>query len=161
VWTQQPTLTCSDGGVSKFFGYSVSISGNYAVIGAYGDLSNQGSAYVFFKSGTNYLQQQKITAFDGAATDNFGFNVVISGDYILVGSPNDDISFTNQGSAYLFKKNINQWPLVRKIAEFNGNTNFNFGKAVSISLLNLIIGSPQNNNSGFSNSGSVSFLNLE
>jgi hypothetical protein len=160
-WTQQPPLTSADGGLNKFFGYSVSISGLYAAIGAYGDLSGQGSAYVFFKSGANYTQQQKIVAFDGGASDNFGYAVAITSDYLLVGAPNDDITFTNQGSAYLYKKNINQWPLLRKIEEFNGNANFNFGKGVSVSLLNLIIGSPQNNNSGFSNSGSISFLNIE
>jgi hypothetical protein len=51
--------------------------------------------------------------------------------------------------------------MMRKIEEFNGNANFNFGKGVSVSLLNLVIGSPQNNISGVSNSGSISFLNIE
>jgi hypothetical protein len=160
-WSQQSPLTCSDAGPNKLFGYSVSISGQYAAIGAYGDLSGQGSAYVFFRSGVNFTQQQKIVAFDGAASDNFGYAVAITQDYLLVGAPNDDIAFTNQGSVYLFKKNVSQWPMLRKIEEFNANANFNFGKAVSASLLNLIIGSPQNNNSGFSSAGSISFLNID
>src|SRR2546421_5417648 len=131
TWTQQPPITAGDASINKYFGYSVSISGNYAAIGAYGDLSGQGSAYVFIRFGSSWSQQHKLTAFDGTASDNFGYNIAISGDYLLIGSPNDDISFTNQGSAYLYKKNGSVWPLVRKIEEFNGNANFNFGKGGS------------------------------
>ena len=161
LWSQQQILASADGGISKLFGYSVAISGNYSVVGASGDASAQGAAYVFFKNGATWGQQVKLTASDGAPSDNFGLSVATTGDYVLVGSPFDDITYSNQGGAYLYKRNVNQWSFVRKIEEFNGNASFNFGRCVSINSLNLLIGSPQNNNSGFTNSGSVSFLNIE
>jgi dUTPase len=109
AWTQQTKLTASDGAVDDNFGYSVSISGDYVVIGAYGDdvsYAEQGSAYVFVRSGTTWTHQAKLTASDGVANDYFGFSVSISGDYILVGANSDDIGTnTEQGSAYIFQKN--------------------------------------------------------
>ena len=49
---------------------SVSVSGDTAVIGAYGkNSSDQGAAYVFVRSGGVWTQQQELTASDGAAGD--------------------------------------------------------------------------------------------
>jgi len=47
TWSQQAKLTASDGAYSDRFGYSVSVSGDTAVIGAYGDDNFKGAAYVF------------------------------------------------------------------------------------------------------------------
>ena len=73
---------------------------------AHDDISantDQGSAYVFVRSGTTWNQQQKLTASDGAADDQFGYSVAISGDTAVVGAPDDDIGAkSDQGSAYVF-----------------------------------------------------------
>jgi hypothetical protein len=102
AWLQKQKLIASDGAASDYFGVSVSISGDYAIVGAdwdddKGDYS--GSAYVFRRDGTGWVQQQKLTASDGAAVDWFGFSVSISGDFAIVGAPRDDDS---RGSAYIF-----------------------------------------------------------
>ena len=110
-WTQQAMLVASDGAANDNFGYSVSISadGAYAVIGAYGDdagaNSNQGSAYIFVRSGTSWTQQAKLVASDGAASDYFGWSVSISADgaYVVIGAYADKVGAnTTQGSAYIF-----------------------------------------------------------
>jgi len=107
TWTQQAKLLASDGAANDYFGYSVSIDGGYAVIGAYADDTSRGSAYVFKHSGTSWTQEAKLTATDGAANDHFGYTVSISGYYILVGASLDDNTYgTNAGSAYVFKKPI-------------------------------------------------------
>jgi len=71
MWSQQVELTASDGTANDYFGVSVAVSGNTAVIGAYnktvGSNTSQGAAYVFTRSGTTWSQQQKLTASDGAA----------------------------------------------------------------------------------------------
>ncbi|NNF20660.1 MAG: hypothetical protein HKN67_01865, partial [Saprospiraceae bacterium] len=87
-------------------GYSVSISGDYACIGAYHDDdggTNSGSAYIFKRSGTLWSQQTKLTASDAAAGDFFGYSVSISGDYACMGAYNDDDGGTSSGSAYVFQ----------------------------------------------------------
>ena len=102
-------LTASDGAASDYFGYSVSISsdGTTALIGAYADDdkgTDSGSAYIFKYNGTAWIQQAKLTASDGAASDQFGFSVSISSDgtTALIGAHTDDDKGVNSGSAYVF-----------------------------------------------------------
>lgn len=82
----------------KYFGYSVAVSGQTVVVGApideIGGKLNQGSAYVFVRSGTSWKQQQKLIASDGAFADLFGFSVAISGDTISY-----TLSYSNVGTA--------------------------------------------------------------
>jgi len=95
-------ITASDGAPSDLFGSSVSIIGDYAIVGSpkddIGANANQGSAYIFVRNGNNWTQQAKLTASDGATEDEFGFSVSISGYYAIVGAADDDIGANaNQG----------------------------------------------------------------
>ena len=84
VWTQQQTITQSDGAAGDAFGYSVALSsdGSTAIVGAFSDTvsgrSYQGSATIFTRSGSVWTQQQTITQSDGAADDWFGRSVALS-----------------------------------------------------------------------------------
>ena len=106
---EQTKLTASDGATGDNFGWSVAVSGdgNSVVIGArYDDDrgSNSGSAYVFTRSGSSWTQQAKLTASDGAASDNFGWSVAVSGDgsTAVIGAHGDDDRGDGSGSAYIF-----------------------------------------------------------
>ena len=92
-WSQVAKLEACDGENDDAFGYSVSISGSTAVVGAcYTDDfgANSGSAYVFEDTGSGWTQVAKLTAADGAAGDTFGYSVSISGDTVIVGAHGDD-----------------------------------------------------------------------
>jgi hypothetical protein len=105
AWTEQAKINASDGVGSDNFGWSVAISGDYAVAGARGDDdagSASGSAYIFKRDGTTWIEQAKITASDGATSDNFGYSVAISGDYAVAGAYYDDDAGYNSGSAYIY-----------------------------------------------------------
>ena len=107
TWTQQQKLTASDGAPGDNFGVSVAISGNTVVAGAiFADISGkqeQGAAYVFVRNGTTWSEQQKLTASDGAAFDNFGSSVVVDGDRVVVGAPINTLeNVFGQGAAYVF-----------------------------------------------------------
>lgn len=102
------------------FGSDVAISGDTAVVGAKGDdigtSVDQGSVFVFVRSGATWSQQAKLTAGDGAAGDNFGFSVAISSNTIVVGAPNDDTgSNSNQGAAYIFVRVGTTWSQQAKL----------------------------------------------
>src|SRR5215204_3934987 len=61
-------------------------------------------------SANNYNRQQKLTASDGAANDQLGWSIALSGDTAVVGAPSDDIGWAaNQGSAYVFTRNGGVW----------------------------------------------------
>jgi cysteine-rich repeat protein len=105
VWSQQQKIVASDGEAYDHFGDSVNIDGDYIVVGASGDDengSNSGSAYIFKRDGSIWSQQQKIVASDGEAYDNFGSAVTVSGDSIVIGSPENIDNGFSSGSAYIF-----------------------------------------------------------
>ncbi|MBK7093853.1 MAG: FG-GAP repeat protein [Saprospiraceae bacterium] len=144
-WIQQAKLTSSDGAAGDYFGASVSISGDYAVIGAkYDDIGSnptQGSAYIFNRSGTSWIEQAKLTASDGAAGDVFGHSVSISGDYAVIGADGDDVgSNTDQGSAYIFNRSGTAWTEQAKLTASDGTDTDYFGNSVSISGDYAVIG---------------------
>ncbi|MEK7830022.1 MAG: FG-GAP repeat protein, partial [Acidobacteriota bacterium] len=137
----QRKLTADDGAASDYFGAAVAISGNTIVVGASGQNSSHGAAYVFVRSGTSWSQQQKLV--DGAliAQDSFGYAVAISGDTIVVGAPYDDIgSNEGQGSAYVFTRSGTTWSQQQKLTAGDGTANSSFGDAVAISGNTLLVG---------------------
>ncbi|MDP8238924.1 MAG: FG-GAP repeat protein [Candidatus Hatepunaea meridiana] len=86
-------ITADDAAAFDYFGESVSISGEYAVVGARGDDdggSASGSAYIFVRDGADWTEQAKLTADDAAEGDGFGHSVSISGGYAVVGAKGDD-----------------------------------------------------------------------
>ena len=97
-------LTASDGAANDQFGWSVSQSGSIGLVGANSDdigaNGNQGSAYVFRSLDTatgTVTQNVKLTASDGAASDNFGRSVGLDGDQFIIGA---NFKNSNTGKAY-------------------------------------------------------------
>jgi hypothetical protein len=144
---QQAQLTAGDGGAEDYFGYSVAIAGDTALVGAaldtVGSNNSQGSAYVFTRSGTTWSQQAKLTASDGAAGDNFGYSVAIAGDTALVGAFYDDVGAnTDQGSAYVFHRSGTTWSQQAKLTAGDGAANDDFGYSVAIAGETALVGAP-------------------
>ena len=120
TWNEAIKAVASDRAAGDEFGDSVSISGDYAIVGAYEEdedasggstQADAGSAYIFERDGLgNWTQAQKLTASDRAAGDFFGWSVSISGDYAIVGAygEDEDASGANTqnsaGSAYIFER---------------------------------------------------------
>jgi len=104
-WTEQAKLTASDAEIGDLFGFSVAVSGDTAVIGAFlnDDAgSSSGSAYVFTRSGTTWTEQAKLTASDAAERARFGNSVAVSGNAAVIGAYKDADAGSSSGSAYVF-----------------------------------------------------------
>jgi len=156
-WSQQQKLLPSDGAAEDWFGSSVSISGDLAIVGAESDDdkgSYSGSAYIFRWDGTAWVQQQKLTASDGATYDNFGYSVSISGDLAIVGAHGDDDKGDFSGSAYIFKRNGTSWSQQQKLTASDGAAGDFFGDSVSISGDYATVGAVWDDDKG-SDSGSA------
>jgi hypothetical protein len=156
-WSQQQKITASDGAAGDYFGLSVSISGNYAIVGAFGDDDkgdHSGSAYIFRWDGDGWIQQQKLTASDGAASDFFGSSVSISGDYAIIGASYDDDRGTDSGSAYIFWWDGTKWAQEQKLTAADGAAGDQFGESVSISGDLAIVGAYYDDDNG-NDSGSA------
>ena len=84
-------LLASDGSDEDYFGFSVAVSGNIAVVGAYQDDDNgtsSGSVYVF--DVTTGQQLFKLLPEDGSPYKYFGISVAISGNHALIGAKEDN-----------------------------------------------------------------------
>lgn len=134
-------------------GYSVDISGNYAVIGAYGDDfaefdPNMGSAYIFEKTGLdNWTFVQKINNSDQDDYDRFGWSVAIDGDYIVVGAYGEDhdtddgAPLAKAGSAYIFERGDDGvWTEMQKIVASDRIDDAEYGWSVDIYGTTVIVG---------------------
>ncbi len=147
-WAQHAKLTASDDSPGDgSFGGAVAISGETIIVGMYFCDScsnlNPGLAYVFARSGSHWIQAQKISPSDGARNDFFGCSVSISGSTMAVGALNADIgSNAEQGSAYVFTA---VWSQKQKLTAIDGTAAAHFGNAVSISGSTLVAGAAADN----------------
>jgi len=157
-WSQQAKLIPLDGASSDYFGYSVSMDGDYAIVGAYGNDdagSRSGSAYIFFRDGTSWNQQAKINALDAAAGDEFGRAVAIQGDYAIIGATGDSENGSYSGSAYIFIRSGTSWTQQAKLFPADGASGDWFGASVSIDGTYVIIGANGDDNANGGDAGSA------
>ncbi|MBI9107462.1 MAG: FG-GAP repeat protein [Spirochaetales bacterium] len=153
VWTEKSVLYASDAQMGDRFGISVSISGNYAIVGAFrecggdGDpTTSAGAAYIFKNDGQgNWTQTTILHASDAQTDDCFGVSVCISGDYAIVGARNEDGGLNNPiekaGAAYTFKNHGDGvWSQVSVLHASDAQADDCFGYSVSISGNYAIVG---------------------
>ena len=136
-------MTASDSVSGDYFGISVSVSGDTAIVGAYFDDDNgyqSGSAYIFVQSGLSWSHQAKLTASDGASGAKFGLSVSVSGNTAVVGANHDDDNGENSGSAYVFERQGTAWSQISKLLAQGGASQDNFGHSVSVSGNSIVVG---------------------
>lgn len=159
-WTQRQKIVAEDRDDGDAFGFSVSIDGNYATVGAQkewhlpnggGGMYAAGSVYIFKKDESDvWYQEQKIVASDRWSGDEFGFSVSLDSNYLVVGARQDNedtngvITMQNAGAAYIFRKNNdNVWVEIQKLVATDREEYDYFGWTVDIDNGIVIIGSFQ------------------
>ena len=152
-------LSASDGAAFDYFGNSVSVSGDTVVFGAAGDDDNgssSGSAYVYERPGGGWVTTSsfnaKLTASDGAASDNFGQSVSVSGDTVVVGAFLDDDHGGDSGSAYVYERPGAGWVTTSsfnsKLTASDGAAGDYFGNSVSVSGDTVVVGAYRDDDQG-------------
>jgi hypothetical protein len=174
VWKQQAYLKASNSDALDAFGWSVAISGDTIVVGAYNEASSatgvngnqannsasaSGAAYVFARNGTNWTQQAYLKASNTETNDNFGYTVAISGNTIVVGALYEDSSATgvngnqsgnigtNSGAAYVFVRNGTNWTQQAYLKSSNAGVDDRFGISVGVSGDTTIVGAHREDSS--------------
>jgi hypothetical protein len=160
-WSQQAKLTASDGAAEDWFGLSVTVNGDTALIGAPFDDDNgsfSGSAYVFTRDGGSWSEQAKLTASDGAPYDYFGTAVAVEGPTAVIGSYGDD---SNTGSAYVFSYDgSGGWTEQVKLAASDGAPYDLLGIAVALDSDTVVVGAPFDDDNG-ADSGSAYVFHVD
>jgi hypothetical protein len=160
VWTQQAELAAADGAAGDEFGSSVSLSGDTALVGAplrdgsrdpFGNpgLRDTGAAYVFTRSGGVWTQQAELTAADGAAGDQFGAAVAVSGDAALVGAPSRKSLAGGivDGGAYVFSRSGGSWAQQQQLIAANSAAYYFFGISVALTGDTALVGATKSHDS--------------
>jgi len=132
---QQTKFVASNVSAGDDFGWSVDISGDYAVVGAPGADSqgaDSGAAYVFVRTGTNWTQQAILTHIGIGAGDRFGTSVAISGSTVVVGAPGSDSNGSDSGAAYIFVRSGTSWTYTTPLTPSNYPAGGLFGHDVDI-----------------------------
>ena len=148
VLALQAKIIGPSGGPNDHVGASVAISGDTAVVGAPDDditSPDQGSVYVFTRTGDTWTQQAKIVA-EPDQDEYFGVSVAIDGDTLVAGAYKDNIgSSLDQGSAYVYARTGTTWNLRQKLTAVDGTDNNWFGLSVAISGTTVLASAPLTN----------------
>ena len=161
-WSQQAYLKASNTGAEDWFGWSVAVSGDTAVVGASSEDSNAtgvngnqsdnsassaGAAYVFVRTGTNWHQQAYLKASNTDSNDYFADSVAVSGDTVVIGAPVKD----RAGAAYIFVRNGTNWTQQAYLKASNTDSNDYFAHSVAVSGDTVVVGAPSDAISAFHN----------
>jgi hypothetical protein len=110
-WTAQPRLTASDGAANDQFATSAALAGSTAVFGAPRATGLGGAAYAFVPNAGAWTQQPRLVAADGAAGDQRGGSVAVSGGTVVAGAIGGGAPPTgkpHEGAAYVFAQVLSQ-----------------------------------------------------
>lgn len=141
-WAEEAVLRASGGVVGDYFGIGVDLTpdGTRAVVGAFrddvGSATDAGSARVFVRTGTTWVEEGTLTAPGGAANDYFGRAVALSADgsRVIVGAEGDDTAGgSSAGSSHVFVRTGSTWAHEAMLVAPDGATNDELGYSVALS----------------------------
>ncbi len=164
-WVQRTKLNAFDAAAVDNYGASVALSGNVAVIAARFDDDacptladcDSGAVYVYRYNGANWDFEQKITAHDAAAEDEFGYDVDIEDDVMVVGSRFDDDSEDRAGAAYVYRFDGLQWAFESKLTVADPRPNHGIGGAVSLNGNVVVLGAVNDSDGGVGSGAAYAF----
>ncbi|MDI1435830.1 MYXO-CTERM sorting domain-containing protein [Polyangium sorediatum] len=107
MWKEQAKLVASDSALSGWFGTSVALDGDTALVGAWTE-APKGAAYVFEREGATWTQTAKLVPSDGEQWMGFGVDVALDGDRALIAAGNT-VPGAGPGSAYIFERSGGTW----------------------------------------------------
>ena len=143
---------------SGYFGNSVAISGNFAIIGANGDDSkglNAGAAYVFRLIDDKWEFAQKLLPqSEGLGSDEYGVAVDLDESLLVVGAYSDFSNGPFSGAAYIYRLDNQQWTISAKVFASDATADDKFGRSVATDGQKVIVCGVLNDDLG-TNSGSA------
>ncbi|MDH3986589.1 MAG: FG-GAP repeat protein, partial [Gammaproteobacteria bacterium] len=144
VWSSQQKRSAPDATVGDLFGSSVSLYGDMAVIGVPADddngFVNSGAAFSFRIIPAT---ERKLVAYDPTTFAQFGVQVAVSEDTLVIGSHQHEHSgLSKAGAVYIHKRIGRDWPLQQKIIASDAAVNDLFGASVDIDGNRIVVGAP-------------------
>lgn len=138
AWSLQAKLVASSVSFDGFFGYSVDVDGDLAVIGAPtddtipgGTVFDQGSAFIFERQAGLWTERVKFIQADTSGGVQLGRSVSVWGERVLIGAPGQTVDGNGgQGAAVLYLRNNGVWQFETRL--IGTNTQGFFGISVDL-----------------------------
>jgi hypothetical protein len=150
-WLPGPTLFPTGASSAAEFGCAVDVFANRVLVGARSDETDApgaGAAYLFANTGAGWTQRQRFSPLTPAINDRFGASVGVGDEWMLVGSPGDDVAALDGGSAHLFVESATQtggfvaWEEKSIITPLGAQAGVGFGDTLGVDGFRLWIGAP-------------------
>ena len=161
VWVEKQNVIPGDGSADDQFGYSVTIDGEWAAVGARfrgpTASSTDGKVYIYKRNGSGVWSE--FTSFTLTSLDHFGTSVSLDGDYLAVGGVNAIVDYSGTlvqcGTVVIYRYNGSIWAKQTEIAPSDGAAFDEFGHSVAIHGNRLAVGTWKADVSGQGNAGAV------
>jgi len=156
-WSQQAYLKLPNAASGDWFGTSVGIDGDFAIVGALvrggsGTSNIPGAAYIYERSGTTWSREGAIEAPAGTSL-RMGMSVAISGNLAVVGAMTESSAATgvngeetntgkpSSGAAYILQRSGGTWTRTAFLKASNSRNAAHFGRSVAIDGRTVLVGS--------------------
>lgn len=162
-WVQKEKFVDPRGQAHDNFGYSVSIDGNYAIVGSPGftvSSSGTSSAHIYEFDGHTWANVVELIPNSGSRYDSYGISVSISGEFAAVGANYDDDNGFNSGAVYIYHRENGEWIEFSKLFASDGTNDDWFGEVVSLYRDKLLVSARVDDDHG-NGSGSVYIFNFD
>jgi hypothetical protein len=150
TWTEEPQrLTGSNARPGDLFGTQASLVGDTLAIaassgGAPGDANPRGAVYIFEHTSTGWVERQILTPTERCAGCRFGAAIMLRGDRLIVGAPDDGDDASAGGSAYVFERRNGSWVQQQRLRPEPVAADSRFGFGVAIHDRRAVVGAPYN-----------------
>ncbi len=150
-------LVASDAFADDGFGGGVGIAADVIAVGSPRDDdlgSKSGAVYVYRQMGTQWIEEQKLLAGDGAADDQFGAAIAMDDDLIVVGARFHDSAtgVVDAGAVYVFRFSVGSWTEEQRLE--GDDDEISFGASLDVEDDLIVVGAPKDSDDGL-NSGAV------
>jgi hypothetical protein len=159
-WGQVARLAAGDPGSGDYFGISVAISGDTIAVGAPYEnggpgnpISDAGAVYLFERDQGGpgaWGQLKKIMAGDSGVEDDFGLQLALDGDTLVVAAPGENGGpgdpLPGAGAVYILERDhggAGNWGEVAKLMAGDAESGDVFGSSVAIDGDTLVAGAAQ------------------
>lgn len=146
IWMKLDTVQASDGESGDGFGAALDVDGGRVLVGAPwadGATDHTGVAYVFYRSGDNWMQEAKLVRVNGERYERFGNSVALDGSVAVIGTE----TFTGRGSAHVFTSGSKRywqplWTEQLELVPSMRQAEDAFGYSVAIEGNTILVGAP-------------------
>lgn len=149
IWQNEQRIVSADAAVQNMFGAAIIRHGEQLFIGTPGydsdggAFSANGEVNVFTRSGITWNQTQTILSPVGFESWHFGTSLAFSGEQLFIGAIDDYNPATNsRGQVYSLSNIAGAWTIVQNIENTGSPDQETYGKVISASGENLIVGAP-------------------